>query len=299
MNFSQIKCFLAAADCLSFTRAADRLYLSQPVLSRQIAAMEEELCIDLFVREKKSVRLTPAGEIMAAGLADIAESYKQLVEKAAAIHNGYAGSLNIGMIDGQLVCPPISTALTRFHKDYPDVCANLSKHTMAGLCRALDMGDIDIAFAAQSNIENFEDIEYQEVGLSPTMLVIPKNHPLAGKENLTMADFKNDTFLTLPESESPRISAIINRRIEATGEKLTTLEAPNIGVLALWLEAGYGIFPLNSNHSLRNNPNLLFIPMNELDYSIEVIMWKKTSKNPLIKMFAKEFDPWENPYKNK
>ena len=65
MNFSQIKCFLAAADCLSFTKAAERLYLSQPVLSRQIASMEDELGIELFIREKKSIRLTPAGEVMA------------------------------------------------------------------------------------------------------------------------------------------------------------------------------------------------------------------------------------------
>ena len=67
MNFSQIKCFLAAAECLSFTRAADRLYLSQPVLSRQIASMEDELGIELFIREKKSIRLTPAGEVLAEG----------------------------------------------------------------------------------------------------------------------------------------------------------------------------------------------------------------------------------------
>ena len=73
MNFSQIKCFLAAADCLSFTKAAERLYLSQPVLSRQIASMEDELGIELFIREKKSIRLTPAGEVMAEGLAQLAD----------------------------------------------------------------------------------------------------------------------------------------------------------------------------------------------------------------------------------
>ena len=97
MNFSQIRCFLAAADCLSFTRAADRLYLSQPVLSRQIAAMEEELGIQLFIREKKAVRLTPAGEIFAAGMKRLSDDYQSLLEKASAVHNGFEGSLNVGM----------------------------------------------------------------------------------------------------------------------------------------------------------------------------------------------------------
>ena len=53
MDSSQIKCFLAASECLSFTRAADRRYMSQPVLSRQIAAMEDELGMELFIREKR------------------------------------------------------------------------------------------------------------------------------------------------------------------------------------------------------------------------------------------------------
>ncbi len=75
MNFSQIKCFLAAAEYRSFTRAADRLYLSQPVLSRQIASMEDELGIELFIREKKSIRLTHAGEVFAEGLTKLAREY--------------------------------------------------------------------------------------------------------------------------------------------------------------------------------------------------------------------------------
>jgi DNA-binding transcriptional LysR family regulator len=120
LNFSQIKCFLAAAECLSFTKAADRLYLSQPVLSRQIAAMEDELGIELFAREKKTIRLTPAGAVLAEGLNKLAHEYRTLLEKAAAVHKGYAGSINIGMIEGQLVCPPYSAALNKARGDYDE-----------------------------------------------------------------------------------------------------------------------------------------------------------------------------------
>lgn len=284
MNFSQIKCFLAAADCLSFTKAAERLYLSQPVLSRQIAAMEDELGITLFVREKKSVHLTSAGEVMASGLKDLAENYQNLVEKAAALHKGYAGSLNIGMIDGQLLCPPYSDNLTAFHDAHPDVHVNLSRHTIAGLMRALENGDVDIGFAASFNVENLDDLDYVTVGTAKTYLVLPKSHPLANAENLTLDDFKDDVFLTLAAEESP----VINRNMGSWG-KVRTLEAPDIAALALWLEAGYGIFPLNGNHNLRNNPNLVFKDIPELGYSTEIVAWKKDSKNPLIKIFLEQF----------
>lgn len=284
MNFSQIKCFLAAADCLSFTKAAERLYLSQPVLSRQIAAMEDELGITLFVREKKSVRLTPAGEVMAEGMKELAEDYQLLVEKAAALHKGYAGSINIGMIDGQLLCPPYSDGLTAFHDAHPDVRVNLSRHTIAGLRRALEDGDVDIGFAASFNVDDMDDLDYITVGTAKTYLVVPKSHPLANEENLTLDDFKDDIFLTLPAEES----SVINRNTGSWG-KVRTLEAPNIAALALWLEAGYGIFPLNVNHQLRNNPNLIFKDIPGLGESTEIIAWKKGSKNPLIKLFIEQF----------
>ncbi len=289
MNFSQIKCFLAAAETSSFTRAADRLYLSQPVLSRQIAAMEDELGFELFIREKKSIKLTQAGEVFAEGLTKLARGYQALVDKANAVHKGFAGNLNIGMVEGQLICPPYSLALTSFHDKYPDVRVNLSRHTLAGIHYAMMNGEIDMAFAALFNLTDGEELDYIAVGRAQTMLVIPKSHPLADREGLSLVDFKEDTFLTLPETESPFIARFSERVAKHDYFKPKTLEAPNIGALALWLEAGYGIFPLNENHALRNNPNLVFKTMPELEDSIEIVMWKKSKTNPLIALFVEQF----------
>ena len=170
MNFSQIRCFLAAADCLSFTRAADRLYLSQPVLSRQIAAMEEELEMQLFVREKKSVRLTAAGQVLAEGLSRLAADYQSLLEKANAIHSGFEGSLNVGMAEGQLICPPYSDALQSFHEKYPDIMVNLSKHSLAELLSKLETGELDVAFGATFNVKDEEKFEYQKVSKTTSLV---------------------------------------------------------------------------------------------------------------------------------
>jgi DNA-binding transcriptional LysR family regulator len=289
MNFSQLKCFLAAAETLSFTRAADRLYLSQPVLSRQIAAMEDELGVSLFVRDKKAIRLTPAGEIMAEGLRRIAGEYQALAEKASAAHMGYSGSLNIGMVEGQLICPPYSLALNSFRDKYPDVRVNLSRHTLAGMRYAIINGEIDVGFNALFNLHDEDDLDYIPVGRAQTMLVIPKSHSLAAREGLGLGDFKEDTFLTLPETESPYIARYTERVAKHDFFRPRTLEAPNIGALALWLEAGYGIFPLNENHSLRNNPNLVFKEIPEFEDSIEVVVWKRDNPNPVVAMFIEQF----------
>jgi DNA-binding transcriptional LysR family regulator len=290
MNFSQIKCFLAAAECESFTRAAERLYISQPVLSRQIAAMEDELNIELFARGKKAVRLTPAGEVMSRGLTDISLSYHSLVERARALHQGFSGSLHIGMVEGQLICPPYSGALASFRERHPDVQVSLSQHSMASMRRALLDGEIDVGFAAEFNVSNELELAYAKVGRAQTLLVIPKTHPFAGREGLHLYDFREDTFLSLSENEAPYIADAPNRLGRDNAFHPNTLVAQSIGALALWLEAGFGICPLNENHSLRNNPNLLFVPIPELEPSIEVVIWRRENNNPLIPMFLDEFE---------
>ena len=289
MNSSQIKCFLAAADCLSFTRAADRLYMSQPVLSRQIAAMEDELGMELFIREKKTIRLSPAGELMAEGLLRLTDEYQTLVENAKAVHMGFAGNLNVGMVEGQLICPPYSLALESFHKKYPNVRVNLSRHTLADLRRGVADGDVDLAFTSLFELGDENVYGYLAVGTAKTMLVIPNTHPLASKSDLRLTDFQNDTFLTLPEDESPYIAQSPNR-LEKIAFRPQTLEAPNIGTLALWLEAGYGIFALNENHSLHFNPNLKFVWVPEYPDVVEIVLWKKNTTNPAVALFVEQFE---------
>ncbi|MDR0813371.1 MAG: LysR family transcriptional regulator [Oscillospiraceae bacterium] len=295
MNFSQIKCFLAAAECLSFTRASERLFISQPVLSRQIAAMEDELDIELFVREKKSVRLTKAGEAMAEGLVQLAKGYHSIVERATALHLGYSGSLSIGMVEGQQLCPPYSDVLSRFRDRHPAVKVNLLSFSMSEMREALFNDEIDAAFAADFNFEGEPDIELIRVATARVMLVIPKTHPKAKQKELKLSDFRDDTFLALSENETPFIRAAAEQS-SASSEDFHphTLKAPTIGALALWLEAGFGIFPLNENHSLRNNPNLLFIELPELGTLTEVVAWKKENKNPLRQIFVDLFDGLAN-----
>ena len=292
MNFSQIKCFLAAAETLSFTRAADRLYLSQPVLSRQIAAMEEELEFRLFTREKKAVKLTPAGEVFAEGLRKLAVDYQSLQEKAHAVSEGFEGSLSVGMVEGQLICPPYSDALRTFHEKYPDVMVKLSSHGLAELLNKLEDGELDMAFGATFNVTDEEKIAYQKVARTKNYLVVPAGHPKANDTDLRLEDFDGDAYLSLSESESQFIADHVGGA-RPLGSRYKKLVAPDIGTLALWLEAGYGIFVLNGNHALRNNPNLRFLDIPGLGETTEIVMWKRGNQNPLVEAFREQFEEIE------
>ena len=285
MNFSQIRCFLAAAEYLSFTRA-DRQSLSlKPVLSRQIAAMEQELGIELFVREKKSVRLTQAGQIMEEGLTRLSREYGTVLERAMAAHLGFAGNLNIGIVEGQNISPPLSDALRAFHRKFPDIRLNPSRHTMNNLRSALINRQIDAGFTAKFVVDEAKQLEYREVGTVKTMLCVPKSHPMAGKENLTLADFKNDRFLTLPEEESRHVARIAEGM---KAQNIRTLLAPTSAPSPSG-EAGYGIATMSENHALRHHPDFLFLSLPELGDVVEVIAWRRGHTNPMLASFIDEF----------
>jgi DNA-binding transcriptional LysR family regulator len=256
------------------------------VLSRQIAAMEQELGIELFVREKKSVRLTQAGKIMEEGLTRLSREYGTVLERAMAAHLGFAGNLNIGIVEGQNISPPLSDALRAFHRKFPDIRLNPSRHTMNNLRSALINRQIDAGFTAKFVVDEAKQLEYREVGTVKTMLCVPKSHPMAGKENLTLADFKNDRFLTLPEEESRHVARIAEGM---KAQNIRTLLAPDIGTLALWLEAGYGIATMSENHALRHHPDFLFLSLPELGDVVEVIAWRRGHTNPMLASFIDEF----------
>ena len=85
MTIAQIKYFVTVAKCLSFTKAAEQLFVSQPALSRHIKNMEEELNIQLFVRTSNGIRLTPAGSSLYVGMLDMYSNYIEMVQKAEKI----------------------------------------------------------------------------------------------------------------------------------------------------------------------------------------------------------------------
>ena len=121
MTMSQVKYFVTTAKCLSITKAAEQLFISQPALSRHIRNMEEELNIQLFVRTKNGIRLTPAGSALYIGMRDMYHSYIELVKKADKIQKGLYGSLKIGILDQTNIADFMPLIYRYFHEKHPNV----------------------------------------------------------------------------------------------------------------------------------------------------------------------------------
>lgn len=133
MNLTQMKYFITAAKCLNFTQAADKLFITQPALSRQIAAMETELNMQLFVRGSHSLKLTPPGSVLLEEFERIYDDYNLALAKAANSFAGMSGELNIGILEGAYVGDLFPGVLRYFDKFYSNVKINLRTYSFNAL----------------------------------------------------------------------------------------------------------------------------------------------------------------------
>ena len=182
MNTSQINCFLIAAECLNFTKAAERLFLSQTGLSRQISALECELGVELFVRIRNTIQLTEAGTICVAYLTKVRDDLQKMAEEASLAQRYKQDSLIIGGLEGQLVGKYYENAITYFWINNSNFRIKMFYYNTPDLCKALVDGDVDIGVMPEADAKQIPGVLYQRSRVEKRCLVVPSNHPKANKK---------------------------------------------------------------------------------------------------------------------
>lgn len=191
-ELSQLRCFVAVAEELHFGRAALRLNMTQPPLSRQIQILERVLDVTLLERSNRAVRLTPAGQRFltdARHLLKLAESAAVLARRMA---NGKAGSINIGFTatSAYSYVPALVGACRR---ELPDIEISLKEMVSSDQLKRLDSGEIDIALLRppipRGNLDAFR------VTAEPLIAALPSGHPLAQAAQLRLEDLASEPFI--------------------------------------------------------------------------------------------------------
>ena len=285
MNTMQLKIFLEAAQVENFSKAAENLFVTQPVISRNIAALEKETGIQLFVRERHSVHLSAAGKEYYEGVKKLVSEYKEVCQKAENIQKSMAGRLLIGTAEGQLLAEAYSKIFNIILSRYPNINLNASFYSLNKLKYLLLNNSIDIAITDLREIQPYLDIvDYEVIRTYPTYLVIPRSSPLCEKEDLSLLDLSGIDFITLGSQES---QVILNAHDKQAlmGADVNFKVAPDIGTLALWLESGMGFSILNHWHSLRNSPNLKFVHIDGLSDVVEVAAWNRNKASETVQLF--------------
>jgi DNA-binding transcriptional LysR family regulator len=196
MKFRHLQYFVAAAEELNFTHAADRLHVSQPPFSKQIHDLEGELGIDLFERQRKGVALTPAGKSFLIDARRILEECDAAIRKAQRISRGEIGELAIGYMSA-LTHDFLGKALETWRLTAPEIVIDCIEMDSVTQERALLEGRIAVGILVPSDRPVLELLKVQFLIEYPVCLALPKTHRHANKSEIPLSLLKEEPFIGL------------------------------------------------------------------------------------------------------
>ncbi|MBQ8975760.1 MAG: LysR family transcriptional regulator [Oscillospiraceae bacterium] len=286
MTEVQIKCFLNAAKYENFTKAAEEMFITQPVLGRHIANLEAELGVQLFRRERKTVRLTRHGGLLADFFVEYEERLDKIIENIRAEQRASKQRLIIASIPGQRIGDIYSPVIQYLDENAPELELSISYiQTNDLLLDELEGGKIDIAITSKDEmLRRSDNFNYHELLRFEVGLIVPANNPILLKPDLKLEDFKDECFITISDKEP-----LSKLALESIMERIGTtkfLVADDLPTYMLMLESGRGISGTTACHKLSVDPRFRFIPHdNPIATNIAVAIWSKTSSNPCIDLF--------------
>ena len=258
MEFKRLKYFLAVADELHFGRAATRLDMAQPPLSRQIAALEAELGVQLFDRSRSQIRVTQAGLVLQERAREILERLDSAYRETKLIGSGGAGRLRIAFV-GSASHGLLPTLIKSFRSFYPDVELALSAMNNAELQRALVSREIDIAVARPE----LKDEEFRRELLCRERLILalPDNSRFSSQAEVRLADLADQTFVLYPRRPRPSYADVVLGICEREGFKPAALELTQDFQSAISLvSVGVGLSVVPESVGRTQRPGVIYRP---------------------------------------
>lgn len=198
MDLRHLRYFIAVAEELNFTRAAERLHMAQPPLSTQIRALEDELGAALFVRDKRRVFLTPAGQELLARARQILDATVQAKAATRGAANGVTGRLALAYTASAMFTARLPAAIRRFAAAQPRV--ELALHEMASLDQlyALHERSLDVGLLRKPDVVPPDGVAIEPWYHAPLVAALPADHALARRDGIRIKDLRDEPLITYP-----------------------------------------------------------------------------------------------------
>lgn len=200
MEFHQLTYFLAAAQTQNFRKAAELSLVAQSALSRQIAALEDELGVELFTRKKKRVTLTTAGQEFALYVRNALEQLQEGQQFLAELQAGQRGVIHIGCIES-LASAFLPGIFASFHQRYPNICLKVRVNHTDELIMLVEQGEVEFGLILDPGLQS-ELLIVKELFRQPLHLLVSAQHPLAQTKTpaITLEQIMAEPFLLLDKT---------------------------------------------------------------------------------------------------
>jgi len=290
MELRHLRYFVAVADAGSLTVAAARkLHTSQPSLSRQIRALEDEVGAQLLTRNARGIELTPAGR----AFLDHARLVLSHVEAAAGAARGIAHPKKPCFVMGfltnhELIWMPEVFRILR--DELPNIDVMISSQYSPPLAHALVTGTVDAAFLRPE--QGFPELAFRHLVKEPLVVVLPSDHRLAAHKAISPADLVGETFVTVSNTATPVLRAVIDNYLKRSGIHITPAHEIDHVVMGMTLIAstgGVGLLPSYAQNFLTRS--VTSRPLKGVTPTVDLVLgYKKSNKSPILKLLLSRLD---------
>ena len=278
IDLRKVRYFVAVAEELHFGRAAERLHVTQPVLSRQIRVLEDEIGAQLFLRDRRRTELTAAGR-------QLLEEGRPLLADAEALHRRVrrashgTATFTVGFMPGLLV----SAAVRALGAAHPDLTVDVVRTGVDDQIAVVHDGRVDVSFVRLP--VDRTGLQVVPLFSEPVLVALPAGHRLAGKETVSITDLAGEHLLQDP--------AIVPQWREVATEMRGRRPRPPVPAIRTVEEklehvaTGHGIvvLPLSTTAFYRR-PDVVCVPVGDIGPSQVGLVWDATRRSPLITEFA-------------
>lgn len=272
MELRHLRYFVAVAEELHFGRAAERLGIAQPPLTRQIQLLERELDVVLFDRSQRKVELTVAGQKLLEHARHIFDAVELAARETVRAGRGELGRIAIGY-PSSLAYSGLPELLKKFRVKLPEVAVELLELAPQAQIDALKAGRLDVGFVRA--LVDDRGLSSVLVRREPFVVAMPSDHPLAKRSRIALAQLVDEPFVSIPRSRGPSFFDQLIRLCHDAGfSPRIVQEAPQLDLVSL-VSAGFGvaIVPASLRHLRRVGVayrSILGAPKSDLH-----VVWKK------------------------
>lgn len=288
--------FIAVAEELHFSRAAERLHISQPPLSQQIRSLENELGVKLFERTKRHVQLTEAGKVFLERSYLVLAQLEQAIKATQRIGRGEVGRLAIGFVDSATytLLPDI---LRVFREQFPAIELQLHELTTAQQIHALHQNQIDVGVVRSAITE--PGLSTECVLQESLVLALPQTHLLSAQVKVSVSTLADESFILFPAKLGPVFYEQIIQICQQAGFRpKVAQEAVQMQTIIGLVAAGLGIAFVPASLQNFHRSGVIYRPLQEQTPQTGLYLaWRQHDSSPVIRAFlslAQKTTQWES-----
>src|SRR5579864_3513554 len=290
MELRHLRYFVAIGEEQHYGRAARRLRVAQPALSRQIQDLEEELGFKLFERLPRGVKLSVAGKLFLQDARRILQEVNEAAGRAGRVARGLSGTLRVGFAENASWRGVVPDSFRRFREQRPDAELQLQPAASLEQLEAIRAGRLDAGFV---NFMPKSDPELDQllVAIQHIELAVPKGDPLTKLKNLRLRDLTDVPFVWFPRWASPALYDRMMRQCYRGGLKSPRIvqQGLNEATILSLVSSGLGVGWVVGSARWRSPDSVVILPVVDLDVALPVVLaWRRDNTSPLLAHFICE-----------